>query len=215
MALASRAQRSPIEAVVEMLRRVVEYRSRGSSDQVLEARIRRRRPRDQTVQVVDVCAVMLPPVVLEGLRGDVRHQGVMGVGQCGQDMNQFGGLLEAVPRRPLRRFMTGQLGTARSDIRQSAGQSGSPGAIAVSADAHAVHASALAEPDAATCRQSDIPKRDASVETPRVHPRRSTWPATTMVRAAARGLSQRPARSCWRWDRPRAAARTIQPSPAR
>ena len=100
MAVASRTQGSPIEAVVEMLRGVVEYGSRGSSDQVLEARVRGRRPRDEPVQVVDVCAVMLPPVVLERLRGDVRHQGVMGVGQCGQDVSQFSGLLEAVPRTP-------------------------------------------------------------------------------------------------------------------
>jgi hypothetical protein len=79
--------------VVPDLRRVVEDAAARLAHDVLERQVLEFGARDELVQVVDVGLVMLAVVELQGFLGDVRGQGVDGIGQGGQLVGHGGSSL--------------------------------------------------------------------------------------------------------------------------
>src|SRR5690606_4045316 len=78
------AQAVPVEGVVPHLGSVVEQASAGGLDDLFQALAFVLGACDQVVQVDHVGVVVLAVVVLQGLSGDVRLQGVLSVGKRGK-----------------------------------------------------------------------------------------------------------------------------------
>jgi hypothetical protein len=93
LAASVRREAIPIEGVVPDLRRVVEDAAARLAHDVLERQVLEFGARDELVQVVDVGLVMLAVVELQGFLGDVRGQGVDGIGQGGQLVGHGGSSL--------------------------------------------------------------------------------------------------------------------------